>query len=274
MLISSLTNPRVKSAVKLRDRHGRDEQDRIVIDGAREIERAVAAGVRIAEVFVCEGLLAGRHDELLRRCLATGAVRLDVTLPVMEKLAYGQRAEGILAVAQTPRRSLSDLDLSQRGPLVAVLVGVEKPGNLGAVLRSADAAGVSGLIVADGATDLYNPNAIRASLGAIFTVPVCAASSAETWNWLREGKLQIVAARVGATTNYTEIDYRRPTAIILGSEARGLPANWDANDVTAVSLPMLGSVDSLNVSATAAVLFYEALRQRGARPAAPRAPGE
>lgn len=272
MLITSLTNPRVKSAGKLRDRHGRDEQGRIVIDGAREIERAVAAGVRIAEVFVCEDLLTDRHDELLRRCLSAGGQQLDVTLPVMEKLAYGQRAEGILAVAQTPQQSLADL--GQAGPLVAVLVGVEKPGNLGAVLRSADAAGISGLIVADGATDLYNPNAIRASLGAIFTVPVCAASSGDTLHWLREGKFQMIAARVGATIHYTKVDYCRPTAIILGSEARGLSAAWEADDVAAVSLPMLGSVDSLNVSATAAVLFYEALRQRGARSGAPRAPGE
>ena len=272
MLITSLANPKVKAAVKLRDRHGRDEQGRIVIDGTREIGRAIDGGVRIVELFVCEELLAAAQDEILVR--AAKVQRIDVSRSVMEKLAFGQRAEGVLAIAETPRRSLADVGQVFDQPkgetgqatnlphVIAVLEGVEKPGNVGAVLRTADAAGVSGLIVADGGTDLYNPNAIRASLGAIFTLPVCAATSDETLAWLREHKLQIVAARVEGKTPYTQIDFRRPTAIVLGSESHGLSSHWQGADVTTVSLPMLGHVDSLNVSATAAVLFYEALRQR------------
>jgi TrmH family RNA methyltransferase len=143
-----------------------------------------------------------------------------------------------------------------------VLESVEKPGNLGAVLRSADGAGLDALIAADLRTDLYNPNAIRASLGTIFTLPVAVADSRETLDWLRGRGLAIVAARVDGSVPYTEVDYRRPTAIVFGSEAEGLSEAWRAPDVTAVRLPMLGAADSLNVSAAAAVLFYEARRQR------------
>jgi TrmH family RNA methyltransferase len=148
-------------------------------------------------------------------------------------------------------------------PLVGVLEGAEKPGNVGAVLRSADGAGLSALIVADGGTDLFNPNAIRASLGTIFTVPVATATTAETIDWLTGHGLAVYAARVDGSVPYTVADFRRPAAIVLGSEAEGLTAAWAGDWLTAVRLPMQGAADSLNVSATAAVLFYEALRQRG-----------
>lgn len=277
MLITSPANARVKAAAKLRDRKGRDEQGRIVIDGIREIARALDGGVQILELFVCSERLDDGASRLIPRAVAAGAQRIDVTPPVMEKLAFGQRVAGILAVAQAPRHSLLEMgqvfSLSARGEgevanqshrsLVAVLEGVEKPGNVGAVVRTADAAGVGGLIVADGGTDLYNPNAIRASLGAIFTLTVCTASTAETLKCLRSGGWQIVAARVDGAKPYTEVDFRRPTAIALGSEAGGLSGQWQGDDVIPISIPMLGHVDSLNVSATAAVLFYEALRQRG-----------
>jgi TrmH family RNA methyltransferase len=150
----------------------------------------------------------------------------------------------------------------QTAPLIAVLEGVEKPGNVGAVLRSADAAGVSAVILADGRTDLYNPNAIRASSGTIFSMPVCEATSSDVLAWLRERGFRIAAARVDGSVPYTKVDYRGPTAIVLGSEATGLSPIWSGNDIQAVRLPMLGAADSLNVSVTAAVLFYEALRQR------------
>ena len=261
-MITSLQNLHVKNAVRLRDRRHREKQGRIVIDGARELARAIAAGVRLVEVFVCERLCesddARRVLGLLPGC---GANVLDVTEPVFEKLAFGDRAEGVLGVAETPAASLDGIKPPEN-PLVAVLEGVEKPGNVGAVLRSGDGAGVSALIVADGRTDLYNPNAIRASLGTIFTLPVAAATTAETLVWLRRRRLAIFAARVDGAVAYTEVDFRRPAAIVLGSEAAGLSAAWTGGDVTPIRLPMLGTADSLNVSAAAAVLFYEALRQR------------
>lgn len=260
--ITSLQNTRVKEAIKLRDRKGRVQQDRIIIDGTREIARAMAGNITFDEVFICEELCrSDEANELLDPIQGVAATLLPVTPAVFEKLAYGERQEGIIATARTPVRTLADLQL----PLdacVAVLEGVEKPGNVGAVLRSADAAGLAALIVADGGTDLYNPNAIRASLGAIFTVPVCSATSQETLAWLRAQRLPIIAARVDGARYYHQVDYTHGAAIVLGSEADGLTPIWQAEDILPIKLPMLGVVDSLNVSVTAGVLFYEAWRQR------------
>ena len=233
-----------------------------MIDGARELARAIAAGVALRAVFVCPELC---HSEEARQLLeilpASGAERIDVNETVFARLAYGQRAEGVVGVAAAPRRRLEDLVLPA-DPLVAVLEGVEKPGNLGAVLRSADGAGVSALVAADPRTDLFNPNVIRASLGTIFSLGVAAAAPGDVLAWLRGRGLQVLAARVDGSVSYAAVDYRRPTAIVLGSEAQGLTSLWSGADVRAIRLPMLGAADSLNVSAAAAVLFYEALRQR------------
>jgi TrmH family RNA methyltransferase len=262
-LITSLQNPHVKDAVKLRDRRHREKQGRILIDGARELRRAVAGGVRLVEVFVCEPLCRSEEArQLLFALPSSGAAIYWVAEPVFAKLTFGERAEGVLGVADLPEASLDRLCLPEV-PLVAVLEGVEKPGNVGAVFRSADGAGISALIVADAQTDLYNPNAIRASLGTIFSVPVAAAATSDTLAWLRHRGVAIFAARVDGAIPYTEADFRGPAAIVLGSEAHGLSAVWSEPDVTAVRVPMAGAADSLNVSAAAAVLFYEARRQRG-----------
>jgi TrmH family RNA methyltransferase len=261
MIISSHHNPRVKAAARLRDRSGRDEQGRIIIDGVREISRALAAGVKIDEIYCFSELCHDReHKGAVAAARQMGAEIIEVTPRVMEKIAYGHRVEGIVAVARPPLRTLSDLKLADQS-LVAVIESVEKPGNVGAILRTADAAGVAAVIVANGGTDLYNPNAIRASLGAIFTVPVCAATSQETVHWLRQHAFRIFAARVDGSIEYTAATFHGRAAIALGSEAHGLSPLWHASDITAIRVPMLGQVDSLNLSATAAVLFYEALRQ-------------
>ena len=171
-------------------------------------------------------------------------------------MAYGDRDDGLLAVASARSLSLADLSLPS-DPLVAVLDGVEKPGNVGAILRTADGAGVSAVIVAGGTSDLFNPNCVRASVGTLFSVPVCAAGRMETLECLRTWELAIYAARVDAERDYDKVDYSRPCAIVLGNEATGLGAEWSADDVVGVRIPMRGIADSLNVSATAAVLFYE-----------------
>jgi RNA methyltransferase, TrmH family len=260
VVFTSVQNPRVKAAARLRDRKGRDEQGRIIIDGVREIGRALKAGVEIVELFVFPELC--RDDEHQRLLTAAGEIeRVEVTPHVMEKLAFGNRVEGVVAVARPPERKLAELSLSASA-LVAVVEGVEKPGNLGAIVRTADAAGVAAVIVADGGTDLYNPNAIRASLGAIFTVSVCAAKNEEALTWLRANQFRMFAARVDGAVDYTAVDFRGRAAIALGSEARGLSSHWETTDITAIRVPLLGKVDSLNLSATAAVLFYEALRQK------------
>jgi TrmH family RNA methyltransferase len=261
-VITSVQNPRVKAAARLRDRQGRDDQNRTIIDGVREIGLALAAGINVIELYFFSGLCEDEdHQRLIAKAEQQGAETIEVAPHVMEKLSFGHRVEGVVAVAQPPRKGLADLTLDA-DPLVIVVEGVEKPGNLGAILRTADAAGVSALIVADGRTDLFNPNAIRASLGAIFTVPVCAAKGDEAQAWLREHKCRLLAAHVDGSVEYTQVDFRGGVAIILGSEARGLSERWHSADVNSISLPMLGRVDSLNLSATAAVLFYEALRQR------------
>jgi RNA methyltransferase, TrmH family len=262
MQITSTSNPRIKAAARLRERRGRDDQGRIIIDGIREIGRAMAGGVQITELYYFPQLCQDdAHQAILKQAGQGEAERFEVTPPVMEKLAYGNRVEGLVAVAVPPRRTLADLRLAADA-LVAVVEGAEKPGNLGAILRTADAAGIAAVIVAGGITDLYNPNAIRASLGAIFTVPVCCARSEETLVWLRSQSRRVFAARVDGAIDFAAADFRGGAAIVLGSEAAGLSNLWRGDDVTPVKLPMLGQVDSLNLSATAAVLFYEALRQR------------
>lgn len=259
--ITSSHNPRLKAAARLRDRRDRVREGRFLIDGRREIERALAGGIAIPEAFIKESEQTGDLAALVNQLRQHGTSILLAAPGPFEKLAFGERDEGIVAVALTPQASLANIALPPN-PLVAVLEGIEKPGNIGAVLRTADAAGVSAVIIAAGGTDLYNPNAIRASLGAIFTVPVCAATSAETLSWLKQHGLAVFAARVDGAMDYSSACYRGPSAIVLGSEAQGLSDVWSGPEVTSISLPMHGAVDSLNVSATAAILLYEGVRQR------------
>jgi TrmH family RNA methyltransferase len=262
MRITSRTNPRVKTAAALRDRRERLRQGRFLIDGAREIRCAFAAGVQAIEVFVCPELIAtDEANDALRELESIRAEMIEVGATVYAKLQFGERDDGIIVVAETPRRTLDDVRLPT-SPLVAVLEGLEKPGNVGAILRSADAAGVDAVVIAGGGSDMFNPNTIRASIGTVFRNNVCNATAAETLAWLRKHDISIYAARPDAAKDYTAADLRGPAAIVLGSEAQGLSAAWSGSDITPVKLPMHGLADSLNVSTTAAVLFYEARRQR------------
>ena len=259
--ITSRQNPRVKQAIKLRERRQRDKLQLFLIDGLRELQRAIDAEVEIEEFFYAPEIVESGQLETLLDSLPPGSQRFEISSEVHERLAYGERSEGVIAVAKTPQRTLADCQLPDL-PLVVVLEGVEKPGNVGAVLRSADATGVSALIVTGMGTDLYNPNVVRASLGTLFSVPVFSATGEETLAWLREKKFALFAARVDATQSYTAVNWNQPAAMILGSEAQGLTQLWHAADIMPIFLPMLGAADSLNVSATASVLCYEALRQR------------
>lgn len=269
-LITSRQNARVKEVVRLRAGRERRKMGRFLIDGEREIRRAIECGVRVVEAFVQEQGAGSTEqgdkakDSLLSELSGAGAEILGVAAEVFEKICFGER-EGarVVVVAETPVRGLAQLKELPADPLVAVIEGIEKPGNVGAILRSADAAGIDAVIVADGATDLFNPNTIRASLGTVFKANVVEATAAETIAWLREERLRIVVARVDAELDYTAVDLCGGLAIVLGSEAEGLSEAWQGEDVTGVRLPMRGIADSLNVSTTAAVLFYEAGRQRG-----------
>lgn len=273
MLITSRQNPRVKLAVALRAGRERRKAGRFLIDGEREIRRALVCGVKVLEVFAEVGRgpttvgklrAEGGEPDLLEMLKVARAEVFTVTAEVFEKLCFGEReGAGMVVVAETPVRGLAELTSLPAEPLVAVIEGVEKPGNVGAILRSADAAGVDAVIVADGGTDLFNPNTIRASLGTVFKKNVVEATSAKTIAWLREQGLRAVATRVDAEIDYAAADLRGSVAIVLGSEVDGLSDAWSGENIVPVRLPMRGIADSLNVSTTAAVLFYEAVRQRG-----------
>lgn len=261
--ITSLQNPRIKAALRLRSSRQRRKQGRFLIDGLREISRAIQAGIHLIEGFFCPQEADSRQlQKLLELWAATSTPLWQVSPAVMEKLAYGQRREGLVAVAEIPSRSLQELVLPSH-PVVAVLEGVEKPGNIGAVLRSADGAGLSAVLLADCPVDLWNPNTIRASLGCLFSMPIAVGSSQEVLDWLRQHRIRMYAGRVDGAILYTDADLRPPAAIILGSEAEGLSSLWTGPDIQPIRIPMCGQADSLNISVAAAVLFYESLRQRG-----------
>jgi TrmH family RNA methyltransferase len=260
--ITSRQNPQVKNAVRLRDSHRRRQRRQFLIDGVREISRAIDSGIKSLQAFVCDELCKSTECQNVKARIESEAAEVfHVSPDVFAKLAFGDREDGIVVVAEPPQHTLAGLQLPDN-PLVVVLEGVEKPGNVGAIFRSADAAGVDAVIVAEGHTDLYNPNTIRASLGTVFRPNICEATSADTIDWLRSENLAIIAARPEAQTLYTQVDLRAGVAIVLGSESVGLTDQWKSESITAVRLPMHGLADSLNVSTTAAILFYEALRQR------------
>ncbi len=262
LLITSLANPRVKQAVALRDRRERDATGLTLVDGAREARRALEAGIEVAEAFLCEPLLAGEDARIaLDLLVARGTPVSSVSEAVLSKLAFGGRSEGLVLVVRMPAPSLTDLEPGD-DPLILVIEAVEKPGNIGAVLRTADGAGVTAVIAASPRTDLTNPNAIRASAGTIFAMPLAAAPSTDVLAWLRERGIRIVTARVGAPVGYAEADLAGPLAIVLGDEAEGLTDTWSGPDVEPVGIAMAGIADSLNVSISAAILAYEARRQR------------
>jgi len=265
-LLTRFGNPRIKAALALRDRRERDRTGLTLIDGARELRRALDAGIEVTEVFVCESLLAGADARAILDRLSTDGTPVRPTSePVFMKLAFGERAEGFVAVASIPSTALAGLSLPDDA-LVAVIEGIEKPGNLGAVMRSADGAGADAVMAASPRTDLFNPNAIRASAGTVFSVPLSAASTPDVLAWLRTHDVRIVAARVEADRLYTEANLTGRLALVFGAEADGLTDVWSGDDIEPVRLPMLGSADSLNVSVSAAILLYEARRQRGLPP--------
>jgi len=261
--IASTANPRVRSWLRLRDRRQRDRTGRTIVDGLREIGRALDGGAALEEAIVGPSAASTLEAAALTTRLRQAGVPLVTVSGTVEmRLGFGERAEGLVAIARIPRLSLDDIELPP-DPLVLIVEGVEKPGNLGAVLRSADGAGADAVIAADPRTDLYNPNTIRASLGTIFALRLAAAPSPTVLDWCRTHGLRLVAARVDGAILHTDANLRGPVAIVLGSEAAGLSDAWRGPDVIPVRLPMHGVADSLNVSVAGAVVLYEALRQRG-----------
>ncbi len=274
--ISSIQNPKIKHIALLQQKSSeRRKSGLFVVEGQRELGHCLAAGYEIESIYVLESqyerLCSGNATQAVVD--ADGNVSLGdiynkvkvntVTPQVYEKIAYRGSTEGILAVVKTKQHTLADLKLAEN-PLVIVLEGVEKPGNLGAILRTADAAGVDAVLVCDPLTDLYNPNLIRSAIGAIFTVPVATCTSEECITYLKERGIKILTAQLQDSRLYYDQDMTVATAIVMGTESTGLTDIWRKAADAHIRIPMLGKLDSLNVSVSTAVLVYEAVRQRGA----------
>ena len=264
--ITSLQNPRVKEVVKLSKRSFRDEKGVLLVEGYRELKRALDNGWKPAAVFYCPELFLGKNEmPLVDLCRSSGAEVFQCSAAVFEKMAYRDRPEGLLAEGPQVHATLADLRIKSTAPFFVVAESVEKPGNLGTILRSADAAGVDAVIVCDERTDVNNPNVVRASIGTLFSLPVVTATSDETMKWLKDRNIQSIAASPHATAEYTEVDLTRGVAFVVGSEQYGLSDAWMKNADIQVRIPMLGQADSLNVSAATTILLYEVVRQRRAR---------
>jgi RNA methyltransferase, TrmH family len=264
VVITSVQNPRVKGLLALRRRQERERAGLLLVEGHDELAVALASGARPVELYHSAELdQAPDGPELLRRIEAAGARVVEVGRAVSERIAYRQAPDGWLAVFPALATGLDRLDVPRATGAVLVCESVEKPGNLGAMLRTADAAGLDAVIASPAATDWGNPNVVRASRGALFTVPVAEAGHDELVAWLRARDLAIVTARPDAATPYTAADLTRGVALVVGAESRGLSDAWSSAADFEVRIPMLGTVNSLNVAASAALLVYELLRQRG-----------
>jgi TrmH family RNA methyltransferase len=265
ILITSLQNSRIKDVIKLAKHSEREKRRLTVVEGQRECVHALAAGLIPVEAYICSTLLDHEGRQLATQLYQLERERqtqvVEVTPAIFAKLAYRGDSGGIFLVIPYLSHQLHNFD-PPAPAFVAVIEGVEKPGNLGAILRTADAAGVQAVIVTAGVTDIHNPNVIRASLGAIFTLPVFESPVEATILWLRRHAIQIVAASPEASKRYTEIDYTLPTAIVMGSEAHGLGQTWRDAATALVTIPMFGAMDSLNLATSTALLLYEVIRQR------------
>ncbi len=267
--ITSAQNPKVKLLLELQEKsRTRREKGLFVVEGRRELEHCLEAGYQAATVFVCpeifgEAIPALGEGQTIGEIPALGEDINVIEVPahLYDKIAYRGGTEGIIAEMKAKPHTLDDLRLGE-SPLVVILESVEKPGNLGAVLRSADAAGADAVIICDPRTDLYNPNLIRSSIGGIFTVQSAAATSEETIAWLKARKIQILTAQLQDSEWYYDTDMKRGTAIVIGTEATGLTDAWRVAADAHIKIPMLGRLDSLNASVSAAILLFEAVRQR------------
>jgi TrmH family RNA methyltransferase len=266
-IITSRQNPRIKTVVSLRDRRDRDRTGKMIIEGYRGLFRAMEYQYPLEELYFCPEMFCGENEfALIERCRQAGAAIFQVSASAFGKMAYRDRPEGLLGVAPQVRRGLDELKLGEN-PFLLVAESIEKPGNLGTMLRSADGTGVDGLILCDRCTDLYNPNVVRASTGTLFSVPIAEASSAEAIAWLHRRGIQTLAATPHTDTIYTEVDLTGPLAIVVGTEQYGLSEDWMKRADLQVKIPMMGMADSLNVATATTLLLYEVLRQRGRKQA-------
>lgn len=261
MTITSLQNNAIKNIVKLGKNRERQQQGLFVIEGARELSLALRANYTIESVYVCRELFETTKYPDVLDALPNNIV-FDITHEVFSKIAYRENSDGVVALAKPKKHGLDNLVLSDN-PFIIILESVEKPGNLGAILRTADAAAIDAVVVCQPQTDLYNPNVIRSSVGGIFTVQTAVCTSEEAINWLRSKNIASYAAELEAAEYYQDTNFTNASAIVMGTEADGLTPIWLNNADKRIKIPMRGEIDSLNVSVSTAVLTFEAMRQRG-----------
>lgn len=258
-MITSLQNPKIKDVVRLRRRRGREQCERILIEGEREVARA--QGLALCQIFFCPELASESGHALAMALCKTGTEFLECSRPVFEKISRREGPDGLLVLARAPEWDLASLPL-RADPLILVVEGIEKPGNLGALIRSADAVNADAVLVCDPVTDLYNPNVVRASTGTLFSRPVVPVSTARATSWLKEKGIQIAAAVPEEGVEYFRADLSGPLALVLGAEHEGVSGSWrEAADLT-LKIPMHGQADSLNVAAAGVLLLFDSLRQR------------
>jgi len=262
--ITSVVNPRIKELVRLRERRERDRSGLFLIEGYRELRRAAEGGLRLEALYHCPSLYLGENEAaLVEGARRAGSEVVSVAEAPFRKASYRDRPEGLLGVA---RQFPTSLDLLDPGPdpLILVVEAIEKPGNLGTMLRTAEAAGAAAVIVCDPTTDPFNPNVVRASLGTLFSLPLAVADTARTLAWLHQRGVRTVATTPSATRAHWDTDLTGAVALVVGSEQYGLSADWIAGASERVLIPMPGSVDSLNAALAAGIVLFEALRQRTA----------
>lgn len=261
-IISSPQNPLIKNILLLEEKaRERKLQNLIVIEGFREIRLALLSGFTITTLIYCKELINNKELNKLVSHTISSFEMAEVPTEIYNRLAYRKDNGGVIALANSKRLLFRDIKLSSN-PLLLILESVEKPGNLGAILRTADAANLDAVIICDPQTDIYNPNSIRSSLGCIFTMPVVTSTTEHTIMWLKSNKISMYGTALTATHFYHENDFRHASAIIMGSEANGLSQKWLDETDHLIKIPMNGKIDSMNVSTSAAIVVFEALRQR------------
>lgn len=254
-IISSLQNPKVKNLVKLIEKSSeRRAQNLIVVEGKRELGLAIMAGMEIEQLYFCTAIGATENE-------LNAHQYFEVSKEVFAKIAYREKSDGYIGLLKPRYYTLENVPLT-KNPFIITLEAVEKPGNLGAIMRTADAAKVDAVIICDVKTDIYNPNSIRSSVGCIFTVPIVLAGQHELIEWFDKNNINYYAAALTASKNYTDVDFKNASAIIMGTEATGLSNFWLQESTSQIKIPMSGKIDSLNVSISAAILTFEAKRQR------------
>ena len=258
-IITSAQNAKIKNILALEKARERKKQNLFIIEGVKELSLAIEGGYKINSVFFCPEIIDERS---VLKMVKNEHLLIPVQRALFEKITYRESTGGILALSEQRQHSLETIVL-KKNPLVLILEAVEKPGNLGAVLRTADAAALDAVIICDPQTDFYNPNVIRSSVGCVFTTPVAAASSDETQQWLRKNNIKIYCTSLQAAKPYHEVDFTHGSAIAMGTEATGLSSQWTKNSDANIIIPMGGKIDSMNVSTAAAVVIFEAKRQRG-----------